>query len=98
MDWTSPLTYGVLLAVATTVGAVTWKIFWWVAKIDPLPEGLRELAAEIRADIKQILLRLTPVVDRASPVRLNDLGQRIARSLRAYDWAKKIAPSLLPEV
>ena len=54
MDWTNPLTYGVLLAAATTVGAVAWRIFWRVAKIDPLPEGLRKLASKIRADTSEI--------------------------------------------
>lgn len=105
MDWTNPLTYGVLLAATTTFGAVLWKIFWWVAKIDPLPEGLREIAegirgdtAEIRADIKRIFLQLTPVADRGSPIRLNDFGRRVAESVHAEEWAKASAPDLLSEV
>ncbi|MYK90071.1 MAG: hypothetical protein F4018_17955 [Acidobacteria bacterium] len=105
MDWTNPLTYGVLLAVATTVGAVAWRIFWWVAKIDPLPEGLRTIASEIRddtteirADIKRIFLQLTPVAERRSPIRLNDFGRKIAESMHARESAKTSASTLLPEV
>ena len=42
MDWTNPLTYAVILTVVTVVGSACWRIFSWVAKIDPLPEALAD--------------------------------------------------------
>ena len=99
MDWTSPLTYGVILAVVTTVGTILWKIFWWVAKIDPLPAGFSELAKEIRGDIKQILSRLPPApVASASPATLTDYGKKIAERFGASTWASQIAPTIIGRV
>ena len=99
MDWTNPLTYGVMLALVSAGGAVIWKIFWWVAKIDPLPAGFSELAKEIRADIKQILIRLPPAsISSASPVTLTEFGEKIAKSFGASGWSKAIAATIADKV
>ena len=64
-----------------------WWDSLWIAErrlgaIDPLPDQFSKLAQEIREDVKRILLRLSPTTESNSPVRLNDLGRRIADSRR----------------
>ena len=107
MDWSNPVTYGVILAVGTTVGAVLWRVFWWVAKIDPLPAGLAkatdqflEFATEIRGDIKEIFLRLPPprLIESGSPARLTEHGIKLANFLQAEDWAAGVAATIVHEV
>ena len=106
MDWRNPVTYGVIITAAIAFGSVLWRVFWWVAKIDPLPDGLaktngqiEQLAREIRGDIKSIL-RLLPgsTVAGASPLQLTDTGRSVAERLDAHEWARKLAPKLLDEV
>ena len=97
MDWSNPVTYGVILTAAIAFGGVLWRIFWWVAKIDPLPTMFHDLATEIRSDIKKILLRLPPTpapVASDSPLSLTEFGHRMARLMDASTWAAGIAPPL----
>ena len=98
MDWTNPLLYLLGFTVLMAFGTGLWKIFWWVAKIDPLPDQFSKLAQEIREDVKRILLRLSPTTESNSPVRLNELGRKIADGLEVQRWAADLAPKLLAEV
>ena len=98
MNWTNPLLYVLGFTVLTTFGAISWKIFWWVAKADAAKRDFRAFTKEIRDDIKRILLRLNPILEGHSPFRLNELGRTIAAELDAASWAADLAPSLLPDV
>ena len=79
MDWTNPVTSLAILAATTTVGTILWKVFWWVAKIDPLPKGFEE----IRKDIREIFRRLPPprAIGNGSPARLTEHGQAATGTL-----------------
>ena len=57
--------------------------------------SLRSFMDEIRNDIKKIFLSLPPpVVKSSSPVTLTELGEKIATSFGAADWAKELAPTI----
>ena len=98
MDWTNPLLYLLGFTVVMALATGLWKVFWWVAKVDAGERDFRTFTKEIREDIKRILFRLNPALESTSPLRLNDLGRRIANGLEAGQWAAGLAPKLVPDV
>lgn len=60
--------------------------------------SITKLADEIRADIKKILLRLTPTIDSKSPMSLSELGEKVSREIDAPGWVRDLAPRFLDEV
>ena len=100
--FTNPVTYLVILALIGTV----WKIARWTQKIDQGHVDFREFVKEIKDDIKEIrghildiFNRLPPVPTAGkSPLQLTDFGEKIAARLEAYQWGKRIAPTLLTKV
>ena len=98
MDWTNPLVYIVAFTPLMAAGTGLWKVFWWAAKVDTGERDFRAFTTEVRNDIKLILLRVNPVIEGKSPMRLNYLGQTIASGLHAQEWAARLAPKLLSEI
>ena len=102
-QWLStPLTIVAIVAILTGLGTIltfVWKIGRWTNKIDSGVEQFTSFAGEIRADIKQIFLRLPPVpVAGRSPLELTEFGQGIAKALQVHQWATELAPTLVDEV
>ncbi len=59
----------------------------------------QEFMREIRDDIENIFSRLgpAPVVGK-SPLQLTDFGETIAAHVAAYEWAKRLVPTLIDRV
>ena len=93
-DWlTNPLTYVLALAV----GGALVKGLFWLRDVHNAKQGWGAVVDEIRADIKNILLRLpsTPApVESGSPLQLTDFGRKMATAMDASAWATTLAPSL----
>ena len=104
-DW---LNTPVIVVAVLAVGALVWKIAYWVAKVDLAAKDFGAFTAktfpafakEIRDDIKQILLRLPPPtpIESGSPARLSEYGRKMAAFLRAEEWAAGIAATAVREV
>ncbi len=80
--------FTVLAAMLTGV----WKVARWSQEVDSDRESFKEFMSHVRSQIDQILERLrgvTPVAERASPFRLNELGQKVSDSANAKDWASR---------
>ena len=96
------------MVAVLAVGALVWKIVYWVAKVDLTARDFGAFtektfpafAKEIRYDVKQILLRLPPPtpIESGSPARLNEYGRKMAAFLRAEEWAAGIAATAVREV
>ena len=103
MDWSSPVTYGVLLALVATVVIVRWNVSLWVATIAPLPDAFdrltqefRALSTQMRRDVDETLLRLPPrAFGAAGPARLTVYGTTLGDFVSAKEWAAGVAPSLV---
>ena len=97
-----------IVVAVLAVGALVWKIVYWVAKVDLAARDFGAFtektfpafAKEIRHDVKQILLRLPPPtpIESGSPARLNEYGRKMAAFLRAEEWAAGIAATAVREV
>lgn len=71
----------------------------WKGGVDADIKNIKEFMKEIREDVKEIFDRLPPrAVTTESPLRLTDLGERIAVHLQARSWAGSLAPTLSDEV
>ena len=100
MDWSSPVTYGVLLALVATVAVVRWKVLSSVAKIDSFPAAVARstqqslgVSKQIRSDIKELFLRLPPrALESGGPARLTAYGSKLGAAVSARDWAVGVAP------
>ena len=94
--WINPLT--ILIATIAVITIIA-KLAMWAEKVnqartdfDDHKKTLGEFMSEIRDDIKNILTRLPPVaVVGGSPLRLTDLGRSISDTLKAAEWAARIA-------
>ena len=94
--WINPLT--ILIATIAVITIIV-KLAMWAEKVnqartdfDDHKKTLGEFMSEIRDDIKNILTRLPPVaVVGGSPLRLTDLGRSISDTLKAAEWAARIA-------
>lgn len=81
------------------IGAViaSFRIGGWVRGVNSDRSDFKDFTKEIRADIKEILLRLstTPTATAASPIQLTEFGQQISRELDVKAWAGAQAHALL---
>jgi len=80
--------FTVLVAVLTGV----WKVARWSQRVDADRDSFKEFMSHVRSQIDEILERLqgvTPVAERASQIRLNELGQKVSDSAKARDWASR---------
>ena len=62
-------------------------------------KSIKGFMEEIRGDIKKIFAKIGPaLVAGESPLRLTELGEKVAECLDAHAWAARVAPDLLPEI
>ena len=82
-------------------GLVTgaFKFGGWKGRVDSDRTTFNAFMTEIRKDIAEILLRLspTPTATSTSPIRLTDFGKEISRELDVKAWATIRAESLLDQ-
>ena len=91
-QWLLP---GVVLALAVLI----WRAARWTGKVDADLGTLKDFMEEIRGDIKKIFAKIgPPLVAGDSPLRLTELGEKVAECLDARAWAARVAPDLLPEI
>ena len=88
---------GLTIFGSIVVGA--FRFGGWVGRVDSDRTAFKEFMTEIRKDIAEILLRLspTPTATAASPVRLTDFGREISRELDVKAWAMIEAEPLLDQ-
>ena len=84
----------VVIAIVSAVVAVAR----WTGKVDTRLENLEKATKTVADDIKKILRLWQPEVAGASPLKLTELGDRMALFMKAHNWAGGIAPDLLPKV
>jgi hypothetical protein len=73
-----------IIAVAGLFG----RLIYWMGTVDTDRKNFRTFMEEVRADIKQILHRLSPTTQTGSPVTLTALGRKIAEDIGAKDIAE----------
>ena len=84
---------------AIALGTVLFVTGRWVGGVNEHRNSVKDILAEIREDIKNILKRLPPsTVASESPLRLTDFGQDISEQLDAGTWAQRTAAELRNEV
>ncbi len=91
----------IVLIAGAIIGivAAAIRVGEWKGKLDSDRTDFKKFIEEVRKDIKEILLRLSPAVtDKSSPLKLTDLGRSISDRLKASEWAKETAPSIIDEV
>lgn len=88
---------GTITAALAIIGAVV-AISRWTGRVDTRLENLESAAKTVAKDIKKILRIWQPEVVGASPLKLTELGDRMAAFMKAQDWAGGVAPGLLPQV
>ena len=82
------------VAVLTAIVAVAR----WTASVDADRKNFRAFMDEVRADIKQILRRLSPTTQTASPITLTALGREISNDIGAGGLAETLLPIVGPSV
>ncbi|MYC62948.1 MAG: hypothetical protein F4X16_08975 [Caldilineaceae bacterium SB0661_bin_34] len=84
---------------AIALGAVLFVTGRWVGGVNEHRNTVKDILAEMREDIKNILKRIPPsTVASESPLRLTDFGQDISEQLDAGTWAQRTAAELRDEV
>ncbi len=107
--WENPSTYAAIAGVVTALllgGRYLVKFIRWTGEVDADRDGLRLVLGEIqqdirdiRADIGHILRQLQPVtVQEYRPLRLSELGERIAVEMGADGWARVASRELKDRV
>ena len=89
------------LIVIATIAAISTVlgIGMWIGSVNSDRSRFGEFMKEVRDDIKEILSRLpSKVTDTGSPIRLTELGEQIAKDIRAEEWAALLYESLIPKV
>ena len=111
-DWlNTPLIIVAVIAILGVLWGVVlfiWKLARWTSKVDTGEQDFRAFTKEIRDDMRtirdhivQILARIPPAptpVSIASPLHLNEFGDKIAASLKAQEWAAQAAQMVVTEV
>ncbi len=89
----------VIVTLLIAVVALIFKAGDWYGKVNSDRGNFKEFMDEVRADIKKILGYVGPeAIVSSSPLRLNDLGNKIAREINAQQWAEQIFPNLEKDV
>ena len=96
------------ILVTIAVGGALVKGLFWLRDVHTAKESWARFTAEtfpafakeIRGRIDQIIERIPPpkTLASASPLRLSPLGEKVAESLNAGDWASRVAPGLTAAV
>ena len=70
----------------------------WIGAVNTDRRSLHAFMVEVRADIKEILRRLSDrqVSETASPLRLTEFGKTISKALEVERWARTTAAELRP--
>ncbi len=90
-----PRAYLAVLAI----GGLIFAVGRWVGAVNSDRESLKDLMAEVRKDIKEILSRLpSNVVANDSPLRLTKLGRQASAAIGARALARDLAQELLSQV
>lgn len=88
-----------IVLVAVAVLTILYRFARWQGTVDTDLTSIKGFMAEIRGDIKNIFHKLPPPIATAhSPMELTEYGETLASQLHAKEWAKQIAPTVLPEV
>ena len=88
---------GAITASLAAIGAVV-AISRWTGRVDTRLDNLEKAVKTVTKDIKKILRIWQPEVAGASPLQLTDLGENMAKFMKAQDWAAGLASDLLPQV
>ena len=84
---------------AIALGTVLFVTGQWVGGVNEHRNTVKDILAEMREDIKNILKRIPPsTVASESPLHLTDFGQDISEQLDARAWAQRTATELRDEV
>lgn len=79
-------------AETVTVAAILVGVGVWAGKVHTNINALKAFMEEVRADIKQLLSKLTPkVVAGNSPKQLTDLGREVSESIGDKTFIDKLA-------
>ena len=71
----------------------------WVGRMEAFRKDTKDLLKEIRDDVKNIFRSLpSPAIEKSSPLRLTEFGEKLSNALDAKDWAKRTAPSVVSQV
>ena len=90
-EWITDTLTWIILGVAVAVVVASVRIGMWVGTVNTDRRSFNEFMTELRADIKEILLRTKPTpVAGSSPLRLTDLGEKIAKRLDANKIVERI--------
>ena len=86
-----------LLALLYAIGRGLFALGEWVGRVNTDQTTFKDFMKEMRADIKEILLRLssTPTATSASPIQLTEFGQEISHELKVKEWVPTQAEVLL---
>lgn len=92
------------LVAISIIGAVV-AISRWTGRVDTRLEKLESFMESVKKDMEKFRKQLAKVlraveqeVAGASPLKLTELGTKMAEFMKAQDWAGSLAPSLLPQV
>lgn len=95
----------IVVVVLSALGVLIWVTRWftkhdsWAKGMDEFKSDTKTTLAEIRDDIKKILVALPKnVLAGTSPVQLTDLGKTVSKSVGAAAWAEKEASKLVGDV
>ena len=96
------------IAVALLLAAIPLALRFgrWQGEVNSDRASFREFTAEIKTDIREIRNQVTKLVglippsvaQTASPLRLTDLGEAIAKKLNADEWATNNLASVEKEI
>ena len=95
--WMIGVAAGGGLTVISGIVVGAFKFGGWKGRVDSDRATFNAFMTEIRKNITEILLRLspTPTATSASPIRLTDFGREISRELDVKVWAASQAEPLL---
>ena len=95
MDWTNPTVY-VIFGLAVLGGVFTAGK--WIGGVNEFTKTVGKAIDEIQKDIKQIFLKLDGETSDGSPIRLTELGEKLAKEVNAEDLAKVVVCALADKI
>ena len=98
-NWQVALAVAAMITATITVLGAVVAFGRWTGKVDKSLLEFGEFMKEIRADIKNIFKLMPPKpVAGNSPLKLTELGERMAAFMNAPGWAEARAPALLAQI